>query len=100
MAHLITLIAPAARESFWRRDGVGTRGEVSAREIPDEGVVWFVLSALPLTAAWLVAEFWFTSPSFSGNVFAFAATWAAFELLMRGVIALATKFSARGRSHE
>jgi hypothetical protein len=95
MAHLITLIAPAARDSVWRQDGVGTREEASAREIPDEGVMWFVLSALPLTAAWLVAEFWFTSPSFSGNVFAFAATWVAFELIMRGAIALVFRFSHR-----
>jgi hypothetical protein len=54
-------------------------------------VFWFVLSALPLVAAWLVAEFWFTLPSFSGNVFAFAATWAAFELATRAVVALVSR---------
>ncbi len=92
MAHLIALVAPV---NVKRQDGVGTREEDLAREIPDEGVMWFVLSALPLAAAWLVAEFWFTSPSFSGNVFAFAATWVAFELLMRAATALVFKISER-----
>jgi hypothetical protein len=85
MAHLLTLVAPAA---FKRHEGVGA---LSGEQASEEGVFWFVLSALPLAAAWLVAEFWFTSPSFSGNVFAFAATWAGFELTMRGAIRLVTR---------
>lgn len=82
MAHLLTLVAPAAIK---RHTGVGSR---SSEQTSEEGVLWFVLSALPLVAAWLVAEFWFTLPSFSGNVFAFAATWAAFELITRAVVSL------------
>lgn len=85
MAHLLTLVAPA---TFKRHTRVGSRGSEQASE---EGVFWFVLSALPLVAAWLVAEFWFTLPSFSGNVFAFAATWAAFELFTRAVVTLVSR---------
>ena len=85
MANLLTLVAPAA---IRRHEGVGA---LSGEKTSEEGLLWFVLSALPLAVAWLVAEFWFTSPSFSGNVFAFAATWAALELTMRGVVSLATR---------
>ena len=82
---LFRSVAPAALK---RHQGVDT---LRSEQTSEEGVLWFVLSALPLAIAWLVAEFWFTSPSFSGNVFAFAATWAALELTMRGVVSLATR---------
>jgi hypothetical protein len=40
---------------------------------------WLMAQALPLVAAWLIAETIFTSPSFSLNAMAFVLTWYALD---------------------
>jgi hypothetical protein len=85
MAHISQAPPLASAPSH---EGVGAQHD----EEPDASFTsdaWrFTVGASPLVGAWLVAEKFFDGPSFSGNILAFAITWAIFELLLRGTLRL------------
>jgi hypothetical protein len=74
-----------------RHEGVGAQPEKETDASFTSDAWRFAVGASPLVGAWLVAETFFDGPSFSGNIMAFAITWAIFELLLRGTLRLAAR---------
>jgi hypothetical protein len=89
MAH-ISQAHPLATTSS--HEGVGAHPEEVADTSFTSDAWRFTVGASPLVGAWLVAETFFDGPSFSGNIMAFAITWAIFELLLRGTLRLTERW--------